>query len=456
MHPSARFQTAMEIIQDYEGRKGPLASFIKQELKKRRYAGSKDRREITDLVFKCIRTLPAYTNFCQNPIAPPQIEPTTQTKSKQTKSKHFARHLGLFMLSRHKNNQSRDIESLFTGQPYQPEQLSKSEKDFCHSVNRFFEENLCTPLSELDFSPWLRCELAKSCDETDFEALLREAHIDIRCNTDRSLISSYLKKDSIPHEKTPFSPTGIRLHEKTPITNHKLFSDGKIDIQDESSQILCHSIAKVARKHFASSKHIKILDLCAGGGGKSLALATLLPTAKITSTDIDPKRLAKMHPRLKRQNIPSITLKSYTDIVSAPDSNLDKNAETFDIVLVDAPCSGSGTLRRFPEKHTLITADLVKHFANLQRTLLAKASELVSKDGVLVYSTCSLLTQENQDIAAWFLKNHALFSPYNMCDILGELNLNQINLGCADLVNTFLLRPGHHETDGFFTAIFKK
>lgn len=411
MTPASRIQLAITLLDAYDPHKGPLASYLKDQFKTHRFAGSKDRRFITDLVYKAVRLAAAYFNrhnieqWCQN----------------------SGRMLVLFTLAQSEKDL---IATTFTGEAYAPTRLTPQETSLIESD--FFSE----PLKPHELFPkWLYDQLYVSCDEMDLDALSGDAPVDIRCIKNRDTISAILTTEGIDHVLTPYAPTGIRLKTKLNLTQHDLFKAGHIDIQDESSQILAALIPVKKKDH--------ILDLCAGGGGKSLALAALTPSLKITATDIDPKRLDPIHNRAKQQRFSSITTADYYECLTKENQ--------FDVVLIDAPCTGSGTLRRFPEKKYVITESYVKSFQTLQRDLLDISQRLVKPGGVLVYATCSLLAQENEAQVNSFLKRHSVFSLYDLCDSLEKINLNSgVHPG------TYLLRPRHHETDGFFTAIFKK
>ncbi len=420
MKPAARIQVAIDIIDQYHPTKGPLAPFIKELLKQRRYAGSKDRRHITEIVYKAIRFAPQYLALIQA-------------------SKWHQNHGRDLVLSYYHLHEQDLIADIFNGEPHCPPCLTKTESEMLANISSIQLDDA----ARLMYPKWLFSALSETCDQNDLAAMNCEAPLDLRSNIDRISVIKTFEADNMKALATPLSPIGVRLPSRPNITQHDLFKNGSIDIQDESSQLLASLIP--------NKPGVKILDLCAGGGGKSLAMASLNPKAHITATDIDDKRLKGIHSRIKTQKISHIKLRNYFDILA--------EEESFDIVLVDAPCTGSGTIRRYPERKLLITEAYLNSFLNQQQTLLEIAQKLVKPGGLLVYATCSLLVQENTMQVESFLSKYCRFSPYELHDRLEDVRgkSNEMSL----LFNTnetgsYLLKPGQHETDGFFSAFLQK
>jgi len=267
----------------------------------------------------------------------------------------------------------------------------------------------------------------------EWPALLERAPIDLRVNAARA------SRDEIiglfeGAVATRFSPWGLRLPADTRVDDHPAFLDGLVEIQDEGSQL----IALACQSPTAG----KVLDLCAGAGGKSLALAAAIPGAEIIATDTNRARLAQLPPRAERSGA-KIELRLLDG--GRESEQLADLADQCDIVLVDAPCSGSGTWRRNPEGRWRLSPDRLDRLVNLQRRLLDMAEPLVKPGGALVYATCSIIRAEGADQARNFLGRHSSWIVQDM----------PIEGGRADGPGR-LLTPAHDATDGFFVARLAK
>ena len=416
MKPNAQHQTAIEILDAYRPTHGPLAPRIKKELKTRRYAGSKDRRAIANIVFEVMRQAPLLMELLDI----------------QSWKVMLGRPLMMAYLTLKEDT---DIADIFTGEVNAPDILNEGEKQVCADLLAK------SPSKAAGYwlPEWLYEKLKETCDEADFKALQGQAPFDIRCNEDVDGILSVLDEVSIEVKKTPYAPQALRILDKTNMQNHPLFEKGAIDIQDESSQILAHLCDP--------KPGMKILDLCAGAGGKALAMASLCPDAEITATDIELKRLKVAHGRAQQQGLSNIEFIEHA--VFLRDT---QHINAYDLVLVDAPCSGTGTLRRHPEMKVLLSPGKIDEYADLQKEILQDAQRFVADKGRLSYATCSFLTQENQDVAAAFLESFPFFSLVKVSEICDKV-LSKIPEETGDFLE---LGPGKHETDGFFTAFFDK
>ena len=239
---------------------------------------------------------------------------------------------------------------------------------------------------------------------------------------------------------TPYSPNGLRMSQKMTISRHVLFTDGKIEVQDEGSQLLAQLVAP--------RRGEMIADFCAGAGGKSLAMGALMRNSgRIYAFDISEKRLQNLGIRLKRSGLSNL----HSQLISSEtDPKLKRLNGKFDRVLVDAPCSGLGTLRRNPDLKWRQKPQDVLELTVKQTNILARAAKLVKAGGRLIYATCSLLQDENEQIAEAFLKGNPDFILVPANSILAQ---QQINL---DTGNYLKLLPHLHQTDGFFAAVFEK
>jgi 16S rRNA (cytosine967-C5)-methyltransferase len=282
----------------------------------------------------------------------------------------------------------------------------------------------------------------KSADEIQAlgRALMQSAPLDLRVNTfkmKRDEALRELARSGIECTPTPYSPIGIRVKGKPSINKHELFKSGAIEVQDEGSQLL--GLLCGARRGEM------IVDFCAGAGGKTLLLgAQMASTGRLYAFDVSEKRLTNLKPRLARSGLSNVHPQV---LAHENDARIKRLAGKADRVLVDAPCSGLGTLRRNPDLKFRQTPDSVAELNVKQAAILDSACRLVKKGGRLVYATCSLLPQENQDIVTAFLERHPDFALQSVDSVLQE---QKIPLQVGDYLE---LQPQLHNTDGFFAAI---
>jgi len=274
-------------------------------------------------------------------------------------------------------------------------------------------------------------------------ALQQPAPLDLRINpllTNREEVLKILAADGIGATPTPYSPLGVRLSGKPALSRHPLFIAGKIEVQDEGSQLLCYLVAPKRRE--------MVVDFCAGAGGKTLLLGALMQSAgRLYAFDISENRLGKLTPRLRRSQLSNV----YPQLLdSESDPRARRLARKIDRVLVDAPCSGFGTLRRNPDLKWRQSAQGIAELSAKQRSILNAAASLVKPGGRLVYATCSFLRMENRDVVGDFLEAHPSFKLLPASSILEQ---QHINLDTGEFLE---LSPTHHGCDGFFAAAMER
>jgi len=390
MTPSARVQAAIEILDQVIAsarNDGPPADAIVQRyFKTRRYAGSKDRRAVRELVFRAIRR-----------------------NGEQPESGRSAM-LGLAQDDNYFVGQ-------FDGSPHGPAPRSPDEIAAAASL----------------VPAWVQPLLSDLVSPDEWPALLERASLDLRVNAARTTREEMLQSFD-DAEPTQLSPWGLRLEPDTKIDQHPAFVDGLIEVQDEGSQLIGLACDPNDAMH--------ILDLCAGAGGKSLALAAAAPKAEIIASDTNRARLAQLPGRAERAGT-AIAARLIDGGREA--TQLADLAGQCDLVLVDAPCSGSGTWRRNPEGRWRLTTERLERLVKLQQRLLDIAAPLVKPGGALVYATCSIIRAEGADQARDFLGRHSSWSVQDV----------PFDGGRADGPGR-LLTPAHDATDGFFVARFAK
>ena len=275
------------------------------------------------------------------------------------------------------------------------------------------------------------------------QGLLNPAPLDLRVNvarTSREEVLARLSLDGIEAGATPYSPSGVRLAGKPAINQHSLFRDGLIEVQDEGSQLLAYLLAP--------RRSEMVGDYCAGAGGKTLALAMLMRGAgRVYAIDVSAKRLSALGKRAARAQVSNIH--SWA-LASDNDSRAKRLGGKLDRVLVDAPCSGFGTLRRNPDLKWRHGPEAIAELAQKQRRILAAAARLVKPGGRLLYATCSLLRAENDAVADEFQAASPDFRPVS-CDEL--LATQRIPLETGERLR---LAPHRQGTDGFFAAAFER
>jgi 16S rRNA (cytosine967-C5)-methyltransferase len=299
---------------------------------------------------------------------------------------------------------------------------------------------------------WLAGALRDQLGEAEFwplvQALEAAAPLDLRVNTvkaKRDEVQRALSESGIGAELTPFSPWGLRVPGKPALSKLPLFTGGSIEVQDEGSQLLA-LITDAKRGEM-------VVDFCAGAGGKTLALgASMRSTGRLYAFDVSGHRLEALKPRLARSGLSNV---HPSQIAHERDDRIRRLAGKVDRVLVDAPCSGLGTLRRNPDLKWRQSPKAVEELQAKQQAILASAARLLKPGGRLVYATCSLLQAENEDVVAAFNAAQGRdFAPLPMLDVLHGLKVER----AAEIVHGDFLRlwTHRHQTDGFFAAAWER
>lgn len=284
------------------------------------------------------------------------------------------------------------------------------------------------------------------------ESLQQPAPLDLRVNMlndKRADVQKELKLAGIPAQATPFSPWGLRIDGKPAINKLDAFARGAIEVQDEGSQLLALLLD--------AKRGEMVVDFCAGAGGKTLAIgASMRNTGRLYAFDTSAHRLDALKPRLARSKLSNVHPAA---IAHERDERIKRLAGKIDRVLVDAPCSGLGTLRRNPDLKWRQSAKSVAELTVKQAAILQSAARLVKPGGRLVYATCSVLPEENEAIAEAFAAANPDFVPMEAGELLASLKVEGAPALCAggDGGARYLrLWPHRHATDGFFAAIWNR
>ena len=324
--------------------------------------------------------------------------------------------------------------------------LKNDENEWLTQVKSIKFDSLPLAL-QAELPDWILEPLRAAMPESDIlalgRALQQPAPLDLRANTlltSRDEALQALQSSGIEAEATPYSPIGIRIKGKPALNKHPLFLEGKVEVQDEGSQLLGFLLAP--------KRNDMVVDFCAGAGGKTLMLGAMMNSqGRLYAFDVSEKRLANLKPRLARSGLSNIQPQL---IAHENDTKVKRLAGKIDRVLVDAPCSGLGTLRRNPDLKFRQSPQSVQELTEKQAAILSAASKLVKSGGRLVYATCSVLPQENQVIVQAFLDAHPDFALLPAGEALAK---QKIPLEMGDYLQ---LLPHVHGTDGFFAAVLER
>jgi 16S rRNA (cytosine967-C5)-methyltransferase len=433
MRPGARAQAAIEVLQDVDARKRPAADALKDWGLSHRFAGSGDRAQIGDLVFGALRwkASSAWRMGADDPRA--------------------------WVLGAMRWGFGRDAEA-----------IERDAYEESHAYSPLTEaERAALATATLDAAPahvigdypeWLDASLARVFGEEragEGAALAAPAPLDLRVNRLKAkrpdvlaalLASTQLKPrtDGEPAAReTPFSPDGIRIPwaqgRTFPWAKEESFVKGGFEVQDEGSQLTA-LLAGVA-------PGMQVADVCAGGGGKTLALSALMANSgQIHAHDVDSRRLASLHERIARAGVRNAQVRT-------PRRDVDVLGDLhgrMDVVFVDAPCTGSGTWRRAPDTKWRLRPGALEKRRQEQQAALALAAPLVRPGGRLIYVTCSVLPEENADAIAAFTAREAGFAPLAPRDLARAAGLPWLLPACHQAGPGLQMSPLATGTDGFF------
>ena len=424
MHPNALLNHASELVLQVLRLDHPADAVVSRYFRDHRQLGPRERATLAETAYAVLRRKPLYEHLAR--------------------AGSGARERRLAILGFHG---SRDFLKAA---------LSPAEKNWLDSCDAVTPAEL-RPEDRHNLPAWLVEPLrAQVGDEFDALAanLLETAPLDLRVNTlkkKRAEAEKGLAQAAIQSEATPYSPWGLRVHGKPPLQKLALFTEGALEVQDEGSQLLALLLD--------AKRGEMVADFCAGAGGKTLAIgAGMRSTGRLYAFDVSAHRLAALKPRLARSGLSNV---HPVAIAHERDERIKRLAGKMDRVLVDAPCSGLGTLRRNPDLKWRQSPKDVEELTAKQQAILTSAARLVKSGGRLVYATCSVLPQENEAIAEAFGAAHPDFVPLSAAELLDGLKVPNAAQLCApaegELAGRYLrLWPHRHGTDGFFAAVWQR
>ena len=421
----------------------PADELLRQYLKTRRYIGAKDRRAITALFYRLLRR-------------------RARLRWWLTRKGIDATARGLFLAYLALEEQALDPATLFDGQGYSPAPMSEPEMAIHGALADAELSHPDQPLAvRLECPDWMIPLFAESFApevlEAELAALMEEAPFDLRVNAlkaSREDVRAALVAEDLAPQETPLSPWGLRLARRVPLQDHELFRRGLIEPQDEGSQVIALLTGAHPGGHPGAQPDIqRILDYCAGSGGKTLALAAMMQgKAELVAADLAPQRLARAAPRLSRAGVANAVLRP----LPAPAGELPDAA--FERVLVDASCSTTGAWRREPQARWRLTPQALTSYQTAQQNALRDAAAKVASGGRLIYATCSLLACENEDQVGAFLAGRPDFRQLRAADVWAEADeVYGLAPYPGDAGRDGLqLTPARHGCDGFFIAVLER
>jgi len=453
MTPSARLSAAIALLDEILDRKRPLGPALADWGKANRYAGSGDRNAIGNLVHDTLRVKASAQWIMglrgDTEASSSEVDPGSRKEDASKKESGRAALLGMLRLLRGMEVEA--IAALFTGERFAPAPLTEAERLSLQAAD------LSDAPAHIrgNYPEWLDEELAKSFGETrvaEASALASRAPVDARVNALKLIrLKAMEALGHLEPEVTSLSPYGLRFKPNAEgrapyIQAEPAFIKGAVEIQDEGSQL--------ASLLAGAKPGMQVLDFCAGGGGKTLAMAAEMNNkGQIFATDNDARRLAPIHERITRAGVRNVQVRTPKGKEPAKLNDL---VGKCDLVLVDAPCTGAGTWRRHPDAKWRLRPNALEMRCDEQRTVLAEAKSYVKPGGRLVYITCSLLDAENGAQVKAFLAANPDFSVVDPAANAKAAGLEGIGQHRDASGIGLLLSPHRTDTDGFFISVFTR
>ncbi|GIK97165.1 MAG: rRNA cytosine-C5-methylase [Alphaproteobacteria bacterium] len=440
MTPGARLQAAIELLGEIHAAAAPADRTVAAWFRNRRYVGGKDRRDIVDRVYAVLRRRAALDWWIARAAGDEQLPDAGR-----------ARVIAALVLV---DGWSADrVAGAFDGGRYRPPVLDRAEKSLAKALAG---QTLAHPDQPLwvreEFPEWLEGELSVAFGprlEAEMAALKEEAPLDLRVNTLRATRDAAIRAlaaEEVEARPTPLSPWGLRVRARPALATLQSFRHGAYEVQDEGSQLV--GLLVDARPG------MKVVDFCAGAGGKTLAMAAAMENrGHIVACDVLEGRVERAAVRLQRAGVHNVERRGLS---GERDPWVKRHARRYDRVLVDAPCSGAGTWRRNPDAKWRLGRGDVDELVALQRRILDSACRLVAPGGRLVYATCSLLAAENEAQVAWFVETHPEFTVLPVGEVWASAVAARGGGQCPADGPYLSLTPARHGTDGFFVAVLER
>src|SRR5215472_1682086 len=440
MTPGARLEAAIGLLDEVEQARAPADDIVANYFRRHRFAGAKDRAAISQHIYGVLRRRA-------------ELDWWIEREGRGLQPDARRRLLAALVLI--EGWSPRAIDEACDGDRFRPAPMTPIEKRLLEALPpEKIEHKDMPPDVRGNYPAWLHPHLEAVFGRSlqrEMAALSGTAALDLRINLlkidDREKARAALAHEGVEAARTPLSPIGLRVFERTPLGTLDTFRNGAVEVQDEGSQLA--ALLADARPG------MRVVDFCAGAGGKTLALAASMKNrGHLVAADIAEKRLERATQRLRRAGA---SIVQRQPLASARDKWVKRHAQGFDRVFVDAPCTGTGTWRRNPDAKWRLKPEDVAELPALQADILDSAQRLVKPGGRLIYATCSLLMEEDEDQVAKFLETHADFRLLPIRDIWADA----VGGDCPVLnkdgrADTLRLSPARHGTDGFFVAVMEK
>ena len=426
MTPAARIQAVIDLLSEVLATPRPADTLASNYFRNRRFIGSKDRAAINQKFYRLMREYHRLSWW----IAGAGAEVNART-------------LVIAALILDKEHSPASLVPAFSGDTYAPQPLSEQESALAAALaGKKLDDPAMPERVQMECPEWAFASMRETLGDrfrAELRAMMEQAPMDLRVNilkTERGEVLDALRNDGVDAHKGKISPLSIRVFGRPPISQHPLYMDGFIEIQDEGSQM----VALLAD----AKPGEQVADFCAGAGGKTLALAASMNNkGRVVALDVLGGRLKRAKQRFRRAGLHNIETHELT---SENDKWVKRHVGHFDLVLVDAPCTGTGTWRRDPDKRWRQLGPGLSDLVPLQKKILASAARMVKPGGRLVYATCSLLPEENERQIESFLQENSDFSVEPAEGIVTFPGGG----------NYLRLTPAQHDTDGFFAARLKR
>ena len=437
MIPSARINATIEILEKVDRSSLNVDRVTLSYFRQRRFAGAKDRSFIIELVYRLVRNR-IKINWWLDSLSL-AISPRSQVIA------------GLALFN---DGPIEDIEDLFKEGQHSTGLLDDEEGNLIKELvpQSIFNEKMPDNV-KYECPDWIAERLRPIYGNdlnSQLEALNTEASFDLRLNTltnpNREGIRQALKRQGLKTELTTYSPFGLRSNRRQRLDGTKYFKSGLIEVQDEGSQLAALLVG--------AAPGMQIIDFCAGSGGKALVMGGLMQnTGRIVAMEVSQNRLKQAGIRISRAGLHNIERKLISD---ENDKKIKRLTKKFDRVLVDAPCTGTGTWRRDPDTRAKYSDLDLENMMSLQDRILASAARLTKPGGCLVYVTCSLLREENEDRIIALLSRRKDYKIVPIPKIWDEQVTVKGGGKCPTKLEMLRLTPKEHNTDGFFAAVLRR
>ncbi|AWJ86348.1 rRNA cytosine-C5-methylase (plasmid) [Azospirillum sp. TSH58] len=429
MTPAARLQAVIDLLTEIDETPRPADAVMSAYFRARRYIGSKDRTAVAQTAYAILRRHARLCWWLERQGHPPTPR---------------ARALANEILAEGKA--AATVKALFGATKFAPDPLAPEEAKLANELDTHTLEHPQMPESvAVECPPWAEEPMRAAMGDrfaVEMRTLLDSAPLDLRINPVKANRESAIKalaRAQITATPTQWSPLGLRVQGRPPLGAVDAFKDGLVEIQDEGSQLVAIAVAPKPGQ--------QVVDFCAGAGGKTLAIAALMKNkGRVVACDVLAGRLKRAAERFRRAGLHNIEAHPLS---SERDPWVKRHKRKFDRVLVDAPCSGTGTWRRNPDSRWRQLGPGLAELVPLQANILDSAARLVKPGGRLIYATCSLLPEENENQVAAFLETHPDFTVLPVAEVWAEEGA-----GTPPAEGPYLrLTPARHDTDGFFAAV---